>query len=258
MPHPQIEDGHLDIANEIVEKLMKTQLSGYEWRYLWALWRKTWCWKKKEDWISWTQLEKMTGKSRMSIGTAIKKLVKKNILVKKTTLGKCNIISLNKHFNTWNILVKKTIPVKKTIHTSKENYTRLVKKTIPTKETVLKETITKENIINNTETKVSEYGNPNINKIISFLKEKLGLPILDGSEKANRQYAQLLLNKSKKDLEGILGLISLASEDDWYKNNITSVKDLYYNAAKIVARKRGKTNATTIADFTQKSNDTSE
>ena len=44
MASPQREDGHLDLANDIVEKLAKTQLSGYESRILWALLRKTWGW----------------------------------------------------------------------------------------------------------------------------------------------------------------------------------------------------------------------
>src|SRR3990167_10613075 len=82
MPHPQIEDGHLDIANEIVEKLMKTQLSGYEWRYLWALWRKTWCWKKKEDWISNSQFTKMTGLYKSHITRTEKRLIERKIVTK--------------------------------------------------------------------------------------------------------------------------------------------------------------------------------
>lgn len=48
MANPQIENGHVDIANKIVEALAKTQLSGHESRVLWALWRKTWGWVKKD------------------------------------------------------------------------------------------------------------------------------------------------------------------------------------------------------------------
>ena len=40
--NPQREDGHVDVANELVEALAKTQLSGYESRVLWALFRETW------------------------------------------------------------------------------------------------------------------------------------------------------------------------------------------------------------------------
>jgi phage replication O-like protein O len=164
MASPQIENGYIQIAtgkddNDLLNAIIKASLNATEYQIVLAVIRKTYGWKKKEDWISWTQLEKMTGKSRVSVYFAIKTLVKKNILVKKTTLGKTNIISLNKHFNTWNILVKKTKPVKKTKHTSKENLTGLVKKTEPTKETVLKETTTKESIDSLTQENLIEISN---------------------------------------------------------------------------------------------------
>ena len=60
MANPQREDGHIDIANEIAEKLARTQLSGTEHKIIWAIWRKTWGWHKKEDRISLSQLVKMT------------------------------------------------------------------------------------------------------------------------------------------------------------------------------------------------------
>ena len=36
MASPQKEDGHLDLANELVEKLAKTHLSSYESQMLWV------------------------------------------------------------------------------------------------------------------------------------------------------------------------------------------------------------------------------
>lgn len=84
------------------------------------------------------------------------------------------------------------------------------------------------------------FGNKDINDVIENFKLKFRLPLLDGSVKENRRYANLLLKKNG-GLERTLGLISLASEDEWWKNNITSCKDLYYKSVKIVARKRGDT-----------------
>jgi len=60
MASPQIEHGHLDLANELVEALARTQLNGYESRILWAVWRKTYAWHKKEDWISFSQFKELT------------------------------------------------------------------------------------------------------------------------------------------------------------------------------------------------------
>jgi len=82
------------------------------------------------------------------------------------------------------------------------------------------------------------FGNENINKILEEIKESLNLPVLDGSVRANRRYAYNLLRKFK-GVDGVLKLIRLAGQDEWYKNNITSTKDLYYSAIKIIARRRG-------------------
>lgn len=112
---------------------------------------------------------------------------------------------------------------------------------------------TNNNKINNNKsvTKVTqnEYGDTRINKIISHLKETLNLPKLDQSIKVNRRYAKLLLDKSDGNLDGVLSLIDLTATDDWYKNNITSTKDLYYKAIKIIARKRGQNESIRIATF---------
>jgi len=113
----------------------------------------------------------------------------------------------------------------------------------------------KEKEINTEETRSkdlaqSEYGNQDINKILSHLKEKLQLPKLDESVKVNRQYAQLLLKKAEGNLEGVLGLIDVTAQDEWYKNNITSTKSLYYKAMQIMARKRGKQNESKVFDAT--------
>jgi len=78
MANPQAEDGHVDIANEIVEILAKTYLSSYESQVLWAIFRKTYGWHKKEDWITNTQIAEMTGIAESHISRTLKKLIKIN------------------------------------------------------------------------------------------------------------------------------------------------------------------------------------
>lgn len=82
------------------------------------------------------------------------------------------------------------------------------------------------------------FGNQEITSIIEEFKTKFNLPVLDGSIKENRQYANLLLKKAG-GREKISELIYLGSTDEWLKNNLTSIKALYYNMVKILARKRG-------------------
>jgi len=61
MANPQPENGHTDIANEIIEALWKINLSSYEWRVLLYLLRKTYGWHKKTDQISLSQFSGKSG-----------------------------------------------------------------------------------------------------------------------------------------------------------------------------------------------------
>jgi phage replication O-like protein O len=143
MASPQKENGMTSIANEIVEALAKTQLNGYESRFLWALWRKTYGWHKKEDWISWSQLIEITGLRKQHIWRTKKSLQDRNIV---TILG--YKISFQKDYTQWRELpklvtvTKSGTPVTKSgikvtrLGTHKVNYT--------------KETITKERLPDDT------------------------------------------------------------------------------------------------------------
>lgn len=84
------------------------------------------------------------------------------------------------------------------------------------------------------------YGNGDVNEILDYLKQALGLPDLDGSEKTNRQYAWLLIRKSKTGVDGVRWLIDQAAGDGWWRNHITSVRDLWNNKIKIVSSKRSE------------------
>lgn len=138
MASPQKENGHLDLANELVDKLGMTKLSGSEWQILFVVWRKTWAWKKKEDWISLTQLEQLTGLSRVMICRSKKKLVNRNILVQTE-----NGLSFNKNYDSW-VVNESTPLVNKKAIGSKQKDNLLVNKNTHTKETITKETHTKE------------------------------------------------------------------------------------------------------------------
>lgn len=101
MANPQAENGHVDIANEIVEALAKTYLSSYESQILWAIFRKTYGWHKKEDWITGTQLSEMTDIVKSHISRTLKKLIKRNIIIKN---GKK--LSFQKDYDKWERLPK--------------------------------------------------------------------------------------------------------------------------------------------------------
>jgi len=148
MAKPQKEDGHVDIANEIVEALAKTYLSSYESQVLWAIFRKTYGWHKKEDWITGSQLVKITGINKSHISRTLKKLTKRNLIIRND-----NKLSFQKDYDIWEKLPKQAPTKKLPIQDTKlpKQVTKVTQigneqlpKQVNTKET--KETITKETI----------------------------------------------------------------------------------------------------------------
>lgn len=146
MANPQKENGHTDIANEIVEVLATINLRPYEWRTLWALWRKTWGWHKKEDRISLTQFQEITRLERRHQRKAIKSLIEKNIIIRKRDSYIVSY-SFQKDYALWKLVLKQA-PVDSTLNSARLSTTivhkqtpKLVPKQAPTKET--KETIQK-------------------------------------------------------------------------------------------------------------------
>ncbi len=106
MASPQAEDGHVDIANEIVEKLAKINLSSYEWRVLWAIWRKTYGWHKKMDFVSVSQMEELTDLDRRNISRTKRLLLGKNIIISDG-----NLIGFNKNYDSWMLSSTQTIKI---------------------------------------------------------------------------------------------------------------------------------------------------
>ena len=101
MASPQKENGHISIANEIAEALMRIHLSGYENRVLWAIFRKTYGWNKTEDWITNSQIAKMINIAESHVSRTIKILIQKNIVTKN---GKK--LGFQKDYDQWGKLPK--------------------------------------------------------------------------------------------------------------------------------------------------------
>ena len=103
---PQVEDGHIRIAGEIGEALAKINLSAYESRILWVIWRKTYGWHKKMDMISVTQFEKATGLKRRHVQRTLSELIKRNII---TRIGYSRIITygFQKDYTKWRDVTKR-------------------------------------------------------------------------------------------------------------------------------------------------------
>lgn len=105
-----LDDGFMQIANKIIDSLVNSDLTLYEFKVIFAVIRKTYGWKKKEDSISLSQLSIMTGISKANVSHTLKGLKNKNIIfIKDNPINKLNgkIIGFQKYPDKW-INVKKT------------------------------------------------------------------------------------------------------------------------------------------------------
>jgi phage replication O-like protein O len=143
--NPQIEEGHLDLANKIVEALARIRLSGEEGQVLWVILRKTYGWHKKEDRIALSQFTQATGINKQGVHRALNKLSSKKIIVViKKDYENINSYCFNKDFDKWIPSSKKITWSSKLIKGVIKIDKRVSSKKMNTKETITKETITKE------------------------------------------------------------------------------------------------------------------
>jgi len=129
----QLENGHTRIANDMEELLAKLKISNYESRFLWALFRKTYGFQKKEDRIALSQFSKMTNISSQHIARTKKKLLDKNIIFQHN--GK---IGIQTELSKW-VLPNEVLP--KQVRGTTQTGSKTLPKQVDTKEK--KETIQK-------------------------------------------------------------------------------------------------------------------
>jgi len=82
MARPQLEDGHTQIANEILEQLAKFYLSPNQWQVVIFVIRKTYGFKKKVDYIANSQIVEGTGLSKSVVSRVLKRLQGRNIITR--------------------------------------------------------------------------------------------------------------------------------------------------------------------------------
>lgn len=79
----QLEDGFLRLANELLDATMCSGLPETELCIVMAVWRKTYGFSKKMDWISNEQLEAMIGKHHTHCSSAKSSLIRKKVLLQE-------------------------------------------------------------------------------------------------------------------------------------------------------------------------------
>lgn len=113
---------------------MRVNLSAYETRVLWFLFRKTYGWKKKTDWITLSQFSLCIGLDRRLIHRALKELSSKKMIVIERDDGKRLRYGFQKNYEKWKLSSKKMTVI--------DSDDQLSSIQIPTKETIQKKETT--------------------------------------------------------------------------------------------------------------------
>ncbi len=100
MKSPQTEDGFTKIANELLEAFTRLDASGSAWRVFMVVLRKTYGYHKKEDRISLTQFEKMSGLTRMSVCRGLSELIELRVITVQKN-GYINVYEVQKDYELW-------------------------------------------------------------------------------------------------------------------------------------------------------------
>ncbi|KXK32655.1 MAG: hypothetical protein UZ01_00477 [Candidatus Brocadia sinica] len=107
MASPQCENGYTKIANEILEALIRADLSGQELKITLFVLRKTYGFNKKDDFISLSQMAKALGCLKVRCAQVVKNLESMKILtVNENINGIGKSYRFNKDFETWNTVNK--------------------------------------------------------------------------------------------------------------------------------------------------------
>ncbi len=110
MANPQLEDGYTMIANEILENLMRVQLSANQWQVILCIIRKTYGFKRKVDRIANFQICEATGLGKEVVSRSLHKLQTAGVILRN---GKQ--IGFQKDWERWQQLAEQsTLKVSRT------------------------------------------------------------------------------------------------------------------------------------------------
>lgn len=102
MSDPQVEDGHVRIANSLYEALVRAPIPGRHFRVWSAVLRETWGWRRKVGPVSTRSLAARTGIDQRSIRRVLDDLVGWRMLTRTSAgVGRPTVWSIQKDFEQW-------------------------------------------------------------------------------------------------------------------------------------------------------------
>lgn len=97
---PQLEDGHVRIATELLLALIRAGLTARQWPIVMVIARKTYGYQKKVDDIGLSQISELTGIAKPHVSVAVRELAARRIITRKVgAFG--HILGINKNHTQW-------------------------------------------------------------------------------------------------------------------------------------------------------------
>lgn len=132
MANPQLENGHLRIANEVWDALCRVRIPAQARQVLDVIVRKTYGFNKKTDIISLSQFVDATGLHKPNVVRAIHKLIDMNLISRNGTARKSSY-SFNKDHESW-VSLSEQIKLSKQITEIISSDNKTLSDQIPTKD----------------------------------------------------------------------------------------------------------------------------
>ena len=102
MASPQIEQGHIRIANELFDAEARVRMSGSEWQVYRVIQRQTYGWSRTSAEIPLSVFVESTGLAKPRIVEAINGLIARNMVgVRKNVTPRANVYHIQKNHELW-------------------------------------------------------------------------------------------------------------------------------------------------------------
>ena len=100
---PELNDGYLKIANELVSQFVKLKITAAQWNILFLVMRETYGYNRKSKGLAVSYVAKAIGVSEFRTGKAIQELIRRNILIEysESTPRASREIGINKYYLEW-------------------------------------------------------------------------------------------------------------------------------------------------------------
>jgi len=114
MARPQVKEGYIRIATELWEALAMAQISGTDFRVLFAISRLTYGYHKKSAKISYGRVAKMCGLDRSNAFRSMHSLKKLGVIYSQDTApGEARVWGLVKDYEQWGVAIGEPTTSKK-------------------------------------------------------------------------------------------------------------------------------------------------